>query len=170
MHILYHLFSSGSIGDGIWYFDERLPIDIFRATLPVYGYTVVVKAGRNVDKERLQTESRVYRRLLPLQGTDVPVCFGYFEAAKYLSSNDPVNHMLVLCYAGERIDGGPLYDPEKSDSTIMSDLPQLRPILDRIEEVTGIQHDDVAWRNVLWNEELKRYVVIDFEAVKETHN
>lgn len=100
----------------------------------------------------------------------MPVCFGYFEAAKILSSIDPVKHMLVLGYAGERVDAMSSYDPGIADTTILRDLPQLPDILDRIKRVTGVEHNDVAWRNVLWNEELNRYVVIDFELVKSSPN
>ncbi|KAL1979562.1 hypothetical protein VTN96DRAFT_5562 [Rasamsonia emersonii] len=162
---------------------------LVKASLLSHGYTVTIKATTTHGAEYLEHEIQVYNRLRPLQGFDVPVCIGELRPQPhYWYHGEKTVRMLVLSWAGVRLDFGMLYDDDddsNSDNNNNDDDNKVKgkcknkknkkkkkhidhdrkhkECLQRIQAL-GVEVDDTtAWRNFLWNEELDRVVAIDFE-------
>ncbi|KAL8749099.1 MAG: hypothetical protein Q9184_006939 [Pyrenodesmia sp. 2 TL-2023] len=130
---------------------------LFKVTLASYGYTLVAKGTRDVFVVDLMHEQQMYDRLSSLQGEHIPVHVGNIDLAHawYDCGGVRVIHMLLLAYGG-----------------IRKDDDQVGEIGDLMAQVTafearlagcGVQHGDLADRNILWDPELQRIMFIDFE-------
>jgi hypothetical protein len=130
---------------------------LMKATLTSHGYTVVIKATTANLVSRLKHEIKVYNLLRPLQGKQIPICIGNFTPDRpYYYHGQVMAHMLILNWAGIRLlklvneENEPRYLQERDH------------LLSKIRSF-GVTHRDVAWRNVLWSEEINSLIMIDFE-------
>ena len=95
----------------------------------------------------------MYRILETLQGTAIPVCFGCFrlKSRYYLTLGVKICYMLLMSWGGERI-----------DDKMAEDRREIRKTVDEVL-TAGIDQADVRSANLLWNEERRRVMLIDFE-------
>lgn len=127
----------------------------FKLTSTRYGYTVIGKGTTCYLWPQLEREADVYRMLSGVQGSAVPVFLGRFNMQKtfHLHGAGKIRHMLVMGWGGEMID------------RVDMDWKTEREVTARSEKeirCQGVLHRDLASRNILWNEELDRAMIIDF--------
>ena len=132
---------------------------LFKVTLTCLGYTVVGKGTIGVYVKYLRHEKEVYKRLQPLQGVCVPLWLGSIDllCPYYLPIDVTIVHMMLLSWAGEMIGKQQIEDIGKVEWNKQA----LRSI--KAVHHAGVLHNDVRSPNWLWNAELKRLMVIDFE-------
>lgn len=130
---------------------------LFKVTLASYGYTLVAKGTRDVFVVDLKHEQRMYDRLSSMQGEFIPVHVGNIDLAHpwYDCGGVRVIHMLLLAYGGIRIDD----DRVGEIGNLMAHVTAFQAKLARC----GVQHGDLADRNILWDTQLQRIMFIDFE-------
>ncbi|KAJ8129518.1 hypothetical protein O1611_g4113 [Lasiodiplodia mahajangana] len=123
---------------------------LFKITARPYGYTLVTKGVQTAHRSRLSSEAQVYARLSSLQGTLVPVYLGLIDLTRdyILGGGAHVTRMMLLSYGGETVTAMNDYDMEVVAQTLMQ---------------FGVEHEDLRHANMLWNEELGRVMVIDFD-------
>ncbi|PYI27895.1 hypothetical protein BP00DRAFT_489191 [Aspergillus indologenus CBS 114.80] len=131
----------------------------FKVVSPRFGNTVIGKGTICLVWPRLEREADVYTQILvAAQGSAVPVFLGKINLQRpyELEGFGRVRHMLLMGYGGEEIgmvtnmDQWVRYNHETTSAHEI--------------EVLGVVHKDLAPRNVLWNAELGRAMIIDFEA------
>ncbi|KAK9233862.1 hypothetical protein V1525DRAFT_115382 [Lipomyces kononenkoae] len=127
---------------------------LFKLELAPYGYTFVGKGTQSVHLRCLQHESLVYSRLESLQGKVVPVHLGIVNLASgyVLPGAARVLHMMLMAWGGEM--------------AARADVPDLSVELRRSSRAVwseGVDHGDEHEPNVLWNKELRRVMIIDFD-------
>ncbi|KHO11494.1 Peptidase S28 [Metarhizium robertsii ARSEF 23] len=130
---------------------------LFKLELAPYGYTFVAKGTTATLLCSLEHETNVYEKLHRLQGDAVPVHLGLVElpGGYILPGGLRAVHMMLMSWGGQTVKEG------KS--------PGLSLEVQRSSEAVrneGIYHDDVHDANLLWNEELGRVMVIDFDYAK----
>ena len=136
---------------------------LFMVTLTSYGYTVLAKGTVLAFVKDLRHEAEVYRLLTTVQGVYVPVCLGNIDLNKpyYYDAGICIIHMLLLSWSGECLDGSRI--PNGTERQMWtSDLVHAVNAI----HGAGVLHRDIRMSNLLWNEETKRVVVIDFERAK----
>ena len=135
---------------------------LFKVTLMPYNYTVVAKGTVWPYVRYLQHEAEVYRRLAALQGDCVPVFLGSLDLQYefYYDAAVRIVHMMLLSWSGERLIPETLTDTDKQ----MRISDAIRAV-DAIHKA-GVVHRDVRMPNLLWSEETKRVMVIDFERAE----
>lgn len=126
----------------------------FKLTCLQYGYTVIGKGTTSDLWEEVSGEAQVYQILRKIQGSAVPVFLGTIDLAKtnFLHGAGPIRHMLVMGWGGEC-------------STTIELTSSLRREIQRSDkriQSLGIVHEDFRPENILWSEELKRALIIDF--------
>ncbi|KAJ5294565.1 hypothetical protein N7508_009386 [Penicillium antarcticum] len=126
----------------------------FKLTCIQYGFTVVGKGTTSALWKEVSREAEVYRILQRAQGSAVPVFLGSIDLAKiyFLHGAGEIRHMLVMAWGGE-------------STTSMELTPKLLQRIHRSNRkirALGIIHEDLRRDNVLWNEELRRALIIDF--------
>ena len=117
---------------------------LFKFKLPKFGYTVTAKATGVECVNDLLYESKIYSRLLPMQGKGVPVYLGYIKVDSLLFYAGAVHivhivHMIFLSF-----DGFPIRAPipaNLADEAIR--------ILQAIHQLGVLQKDSAA-RNILF--------------------
>ncbi|KAG4024915.1 hypothetical protein MFRU_090g00020 [Monilinia fructicola] len=136
---------------------------LFKVTLTSYGYTVVAKGTVAAFVQDLQHESRVYRRLRPVQGVCVPICLGSIDLVHpyYYEIGVLIVHMMILSWAGERLDKSEAV--KDVDQKVLSTM--VTQSIERIHHA-GILHADLRIANILWNAEIRRVILIDFERAE----
>ncbi|KAL8968310.1 MAG: hypothetical protein Q9197_004950 [Variospora fuerteventurae] len=127
---------------------------VFYITLATYGYTFVGKGTIDVFIPDLMHEASMYRRLRTLQGRSIPVHLGNIDLVyPWYEFRVQVIHMLLISYGGRSLTEKEYYHDFTSQVTdIEMDLLRL-----------GVRHEDLRPDNLLWSEELKRVLLIDFE-------
>jgi hypothetical protein len=113
---------------------------LFKVKLLGLGYTVAAK-GTGVECARdLIHESKIYRRLLPVQGKCVPVHLGDMkvDSVLYYVGAVRIVHMMFLSFRGFPLRS--LISPTLADDAISS--------LHAIHQLGVLQNDLVAW-NIL---------------------
>ncbi|KAI1479358.1 hypothetical protein F4774DRAFT_382769 [Daldinia eschscholtzii] len=135
---------------------------LFRVTLLAYGYTFVAKGTVRAFIDDLEHEAAVYERLKPLQGRHVPVSLGAIDLRTmgrtyYYFHRVYVVYMMFLSWGGNSFEDalktGKLgKDPRKTTIKTLRSIHQ-----------QGVIHRDVRFANMLFNPELKKVMVIDFE-------
>ena len=136
---------------------------LFRVTLTSHGYTVVGKGTVTAFIKDLRHEAEVYRRLVTLQGTHIPVCLGSIDLDEpfYYDTGVRIMHFILLSWAGKCLDDSTAA-PSTDRQTWTSDLVCAVNAIHR----AGVLHQDIRMPNLLWNEETKRVMVIDFERAE----
>jgi len=127
---------------------------LFKLELAPYGYTFVAKGTESGYLYRLQHERSVYARLRSLQGFVVPAFLGIVSPSiGYRLPTAEVVHMMLMSWGGEV-------------ATRMG-LPNLTEEVARSLNAVrreGVVHNDERAPNMLWNEERRCVMVIDFDC------
>ena len=135
---------------------------LFRITLASHGYTFVAKGTVYAFIPQLLHEGQVYQRLKRLQGRAVPVYLGNINLVQkyYLTLGVRIRHMMLLSWGGE-LSG--YNDEEKpTDSVGRMIRREAFRTLREIED-EGVDQRDFRPPNLLWNAEVQRVMLIDFE-------
>lgn len=130
---------------------------LFRVELVSHGYTFVGKGTVQALIQALHTEAKMYQRMDAIQGKAIPVYLGSIElkaAPFHLTSRVAIVHLMLLSWAGE----------EAWRCGIKADRLWLETARTNAEVAAlGVQQADLRRQNVLWNFELDRAILIDFE-------
>jgi hypothetical protein len=134
---------------------------LFRVRLRSHGYVVAAKCTPAYFVHRLRREASIYERLRPIQGIHVPVHLGNIdlETPYFYEGIVELVHMMFLSFGGNPI-GQHLTAKNKA---LVSE--QVRLSADAIHGLR-VLHKDLMPRNILWNEETKHVMVIDFERAE----
>lgn len=130
---------------------------LFRIELISYGYTFVGKGTVMELVGALQHEARMYEQMEHLQGKAVPVFLGSLDLRRsYRLRGAPVwiSHLVLLSWGGEEAWCCKL-DPQRLQQETERTLQEVARL--------GIDQRDVRRSNLLWNSELQRVMLIDFE-------
>ncbi|KAK9245763.1 hypothetical protein V1506DRAFT_521583 [Lipomyces tetrasporus] len=130
----------------------------FKVTCVPYGYTVVGKGTTSRLWNEVSREADVYRVLKKAQGSAVPVFLGTIDLEKiyFLHGGGQIRHMLLMAYGGK--DTTELEHSQALFHEIGRSRKEIRAL--------GVEHGDMRFANVLWNEELGRALIIDFHRSK----
>ncbi|PYH98304.1 hypothetical protein BO71DRAFT_447345 [Aspergillus ellipticus CBS 707.79] len=132
---------------------------MIQATLLSHGYTMIIEATTEDRCHRLRQEAKTYQHLRPLQGLCIPVYLGYLRPPHpYWYHGEPMTEMLIFSWAGIRIQQARVGQDE-----LFIDRER-KKLVDALR-AHGIQHNNVAWRNLLWNSDLGSVFIIDFESI-----
>ncbi|KAF2644398.1 hypothetical protein P280DRAFT_467026 [Massarina eburnea CBS 473.64] len=134
---------------------------LFRVRLKSYGYTVAAKATPVDFVHRLKREATIYKHLRSIQGSYVPVFLGNvdLETPYYYEGIAKLVHMMFLSFGGKRI------SQHLTSENRSSVIKQINCAAKAIHGF-GVLHNDLEPRNILWNEETRQVMVIDFERAQ----
>ncbi|KAI7343087.1 hypothetical protein KC320_g9349, partial [Hortaea werneckii] len=125
----------------------------FKLRCESYGYTFVGKGTISSLWHAVSREAQFYQILHSAQGFAVPVFLGSIDMAQsyFLHGAGEIQHMLLMAWGGE-----PLTQSQWQDKcgAVKESLATIREL--------GIRHGDVRPPNTLWNPELHRILIIDF--------
>jgi Lipopolysaccharide kinase (Kdo/WaaP) family len=133
---------------------------LFKVSLSSHGYTVAAKGTVAAFVKDLQHECQVYQRLMAIQGICVPVCLGSLDLVHpyYYDIGVLIVHMMILSWAGESLDNSKVLkrvDQKTLDAMVTQSIDDIYH--------AGVLHTDLRAANVLWNQEMGRVMLIDFE-------
>jgi len=136
---------------------------LFKVTLTSHGYTVMGKGTVLAFVKDLRHEAEVYRRLTTVQGVHVPICLGSIDLDEpyYYDAGIRIVHLMLLSWGGECLDGTKTStgtDGQRWTSDLVRAVNAIHG--------AGVLHRDIRMPNLLWNEETKRVMVIDFERAE----
>ena len=131
---------------------------LFYVTLATHGYTFVAKGTVLELITVLHHEARIYDRLKEIQGKAVPIYLGSIDLSRpyWLTCTTAIEHISMLSWGGE--------EAWRCDDIV--DRPRLiRETKRTVKDVCryGVDQGDLREPNVLWNQELGRAMLIDFE-------
>ncbi|KAH8723917.1 hypothetical protein GQ44DRAFT_773500 [Phaeosphaeriaceae sp. PMI808] len=131
---------------------------LFRVRLKSHGYTVAAKCTPIHFVHYLQHEADVYDLLCPIQGIHVPVHLGNIDLVTpyYYEGICKLVHIMFLSFGGKPISH---CLTTWNRLLITEQLDYSTQIIHNL----GVLHRDLKLRNILWNEETDRVMVIDFE-------
>ncbi|OJD27100.1 hypothetical protein ACJ73_01518 [Blastomyces percursus] len=126
----------------------------FKITCAVYGYILVGKGTTSGLWKVVSREAEIYRVLQKAQGSAVPVFLGKIDLKLFLFLHGAgdIRHMLLMGWAGESIEN--VKDKEALSREISRSKKEIRML--------GVVHKDLRSANMLWNNELRRVLIIDF--------
>jgi hypothetical protein len=133
---------------------------LFKVRLSSHGYTLVAKGMRRADRRHLAYESEVYNHLRSLQGKYIPVSLGMVDLRLPCYYNGGIyTSMLFLSWAGR-----PLYQylTPKYGTRILDQVNHALKSVHRRQ----VLHTDVKSHNWLWEEQLGKLMLIDFERAE----
>lgn len=133
---------------------------LFQVRLQEYGYTVAAKATPAYFVHRLKWEAAVYKHLRPIQGSYVPVYLGNIDLeVPYLYDGiAELVHMMLLSFGGKRISQHYRENRDLVSQQVDVSAQALHNL--------GVLHRDLMPRNMLWNEEAEKVMIIDFDRAK----
>ncbi|OQE94873.1 hypothetical protein PENNAL_c0003G03955 [Penicillium nalgiovense] len=133
---------------------------LLKATLLSHGYTMLIKATDASKSHRIHAELRNYQNLMPLQGSQIPVCLGMFSPKiPYWYHGVYMRYMLLLSWSGIRTDQDAILQ-------VCQYLEQETQSLELTLQEHGAVQKDASFRNVLWNPTSQSFVMIDLEDLK----
>lgn len=134
---------------------------LFKLTLASYGYVFVGKGTVQAFVPDLLYEGTVYMQLAKVQGTAVPVYLGNINLTYcyFYDIGVRIIHMLLMSWVGQEA------DDDESIKGWKGLEQEIRRTVDDVRRV-GIDQADVRRPNLLWNQEQKRVMLIDFERAK----
>jgi tRNA A-37 threonylcarbamoyl transferase component Bud32 len=112
------------------------------------------------DYRHLAYESKVYNHLRSLQGKYIPVSLGMVDLRlPYYYNGETYTSMLFLCWVGRLLNQylTPKYGPRILD--------QVNYALESVHR-QQVLHTDVKSHNWLWEEQLGKLMLIDFERAE----
>ncbi|PYH31037.1 uncharacterized protein BO87DRAFT_379195 [Aspergillus neoniger CBS 115656] len=127
---------------------------LFKITSSTPGYTMVGKgASCDLWKEKVSREADIYRILHQAQGSAVPVVLGTVDLKMtYFSHEADINHMLLMAWGGEQIEN---CEDKSFKREVKRSEKEIRSL--------GVIHHNIQPQNTLWNPELRRALIIDFD-------
>jgi len=133
----------------------------FKVVCARYGYTLLGKGTTTHLWKDVKREAVAYQILRKAQGSAVPVFLGTIDLAMsyFLHGAGAIRHMLLMAWGGCCIS-----DLEPSIETQNEAQRSKNEILS-----LGVIHKDLCDKNLLWNAELRRVLVIDFHDVALQH-
>lgn len=140
---------------------------LFKVILASHGYAVMGKGTVFPWIPDLKHEELIYMHVRALQGRSVPVCIGSIDLEWYYqySAFEQLEFMMFMAYGGM-----PLYKYERDGYLAgkSKELPIERVASQATEILAelhrwGVAQRDVALRNILWDEQARRVMYIDFE-------
>ena len=129
---------------------------LFRLELLSHGYTFVGKGTVEPLVPALKFEAEMYKRMNTIQGKAIPVYLGSVDltSAFHLTNRTAIVHLILLSWGGE----------EAWRCGIEEGRLRLEAIRSYQEVAAqGVKQGDLRPPNVLWNSELDRVLLIDFE-------
>ncbi|KAL8659045.1 MAG: hypothetical protein Q9202_007308 [Teloschistes flavicans] len=130
---------------------------LFRVTLASHGYVFVAKGSTR--SSYLRHEGKIYEHLKTLQGKAIPVHLGNINLIdRYYLDWHPIKHFLLLAWGGEHAgycaELGSYNDPriEREVKRTWSQVWR-----------GNVDQGDYRGPNFLWNAELNRVMLVDFE-------
>ncbi|CAP93412.1 Pc16g07420 [Penicillium rubens Wisconsin 54-1255] len=133
---------------------------LLKVTLLSHGYTMLIKATGASKSHRIHAELRNYQNLMPLQGSQIPVCLGMFSPKiPYWYHGVDMRYMLLLSWSGIRTDQDAVVE-------VCQYLEQETQKLEGTLQEHGVVQKDTSFRNVLWNPTSQSFVMIDLEDLK----
>lgn len=148
----------------------------FKLTLTGFGYTLIGKAVEDFYSRRLVHESKIYRALLSLQGSVIPVHLGLIQlhvGYPVLSQFLQLPYMMLLSYAGESMAGSLLVDEEEEEEEITAEKAHHRAEAARTQQALenwGLVDEDDNVTNLRWCSEVGRAMRIDFDRAHLVHS
>ena len=138
---------------------------LFRFELLSHGYTFVGKGTVEPLVPVLEFEADMYKRMNTIQGKTIPVylCSINLKSAFHLTTRTAIVHLMLLSWGGE----------EAWRCGIEEERLRLEAIRSYQEVAAqGVLQGDLRPPNILWNTELDRAILIDFEfaQVEEAEN
>ncbi|KAH7349238.1 hypothetical protein BKA66DRAFT_541640 [Pyrenochaeta sp. MPI-SDFR-AT-0127] len=134
---------------------------LFRVRLRSHGYTVAAKSTPAYFVHRLRREASIYERLRPIQGIHVPVHLGNIDLQTpyFYEGIVELVHMMFLSFGGK---------PIGQHLTAENKALVIEQVKGSVGAIHGLRvlHKDLMPRNILWNEETKHVMVIDFERAE----
>ncbi|ELR08130.1 hypothetical protein VC83_08919 [Pseudogymnoascus destructans] len=129
---------------------------LFKITIPEYGYTLVAKGVQAVYADALVREACIYSHCKNLQVVYIPVHLGNIDLViSYpLQSLAYIKHMMLMPWAGMTLEA---YIPDGID--IGNEIDRTVGKLNSASICNG----DVRDTNLVWNEEVKGVMAIDFD-------
>ncbi|KAL9102056.1 MAG: hypothetical protein Q9163_002764 [Psora crenata] len=134
---------------------------LFKVSLTSHGYTLAAKCTTIDFVANLRHEATIYKRLSSIQGIHIPVYLGNLDLVhpySYLGFATIV-HMMFLSFGGT-----PFYPSVTADNQVQM-MERLERSIQAIHQL-GVQHRDMAPRNILWHTELSQVMIIDFERAE----
>ncbi|KAM4067380.1 metalloprotease-like protein [Hirsutella rhossiliensis] len=127
---------------------------LFKLELAPYGYTFVGKGTLLDHLHRLEHESRIYAHLDRLQGEVVPVHLDIVRLTRgyVLPGGARVVYMMLMSWGGE--------------VAVEVGVPDLAAEVRRSSQAVwseGVDHGDEREPNLLWNDERRRVMLVDFD-------
>lgn len=132
---------------------------LFKVALSEFGYCFVGKGVQRAHRKRLQKETVAYGLLEQCQGRLVPVNLGIIRLVDeyWTMCGAHISHMMLMSFAGQSLwhHGRQTGNYELYRLEMMRTLEEIKPY--------GVLHGDENNNNMVWNEELQRVMVIDFD-------
>lgn len=138
---------------------------LLKITLTLHGYTVAAKCTVVHFVPHLKHEAAVYKKLRPIQGIHIPVYLGNLDLDRpyFYDGMAKLVHMMFLSYGGTCL----IKLNKEHDRSGLVD--QARISIEAIHRL-GVLHKDSFVRNMLWNPEVDRVMMIDFERSEIVKN
>ncbi|KAL7947811.1 hypothetical protein V8C42DRAFT_351778 [Trichoderma barbatum] len=130
---------------------------MFKVMIPSHGYTFVAKGVLDENVPRLLREGDTYTRLKEVQGGCIPVYLGIVQLeATFEHKNAAYSHFMLLSWAGRPVESfresPATYEFASSTRRAYNELHN-----------AGLIHNDAELRNMLYNPQLDRVMLVDFE-------
>ncbi|KJZ69734.1 hypothetical protein HIM_10874 [Hirsutella minnesotensis 3608] len=133
---------------------------LFKVRLSSHGYTLVAKGVESLDLACLQHENEMYDRLRPIQGKYVPVCLGSIDLVRpYHYDSGVYVHFLFLSWAGQ-----PLL--HCTDEAVKAGIDDAVSKIFKAMHKLRVLHRDAEPRNMLYNPDSGKLMVVDFERAE----
>lgn len=133
----------------------------FRVRLRSHGYTVAAKATPDYFIPRLQQEASIYEQLGPIQGIHVPVYLGNIDlqVPYYYEGVVDLVHIMFFSFGGK---------PIRQYVTAENKEVVLELVKRSADAIHGVRvlHKDLVPRSILWNEDTKHIMVVNFERAE----
>ncbi|KAL4887799.1 hypothetical protein BDV59DRAFT_211992 [Aspergillus ambiguus] len=130
---------------------------LFKITLWSHGYTFVGKGAPVEFVDRMKNEEFVYSRLIPIQGTFVPVLLSSLRLRRPFSYDGIVEmvHLMYIGFAGRTLARQHALDRQEIIQRAEISLQAIYNL--------GVLHSDPIPGNMAWNERDRCVMFIDFE-------
>ncbi|KAL7956035.1 hypothetical protein V8C34DRAFT_326684 [Trichoderma compactum] len=138
---------------------------MFKVMIPSHGYTFVAKGVTEENVSRLLREGDTYTRLRDVQGGCVPVYLGIVQLeATFDHDSTAYSHFMLLSWAGRPVEN--LQQSQASYGFVNSTRRAYTELHN-----AGLVHNDAELRNMLYNPQLDRIMLVDFEhaSIYECH-
>ena len=132
----------------------------FRLRCESLGYTIVGKGTTSRLWTAVSREAHFYHVLRRAQGSAIPVFLGSINMLQsyFLHGAGEIQHMLLMAWGGEPLTRLQWQDDTQAMEAVKKSHARIRQL--------GVRHGDVRRQNTLWNAELERVLIIDFDKAE----